>query len=256
MPTRRVIDAVVLALLEGAQLPDRRPGLADRLQDAAVVVAVGGAGLGVGLPVARIAGVRVVAAGAREAVEVLGVRAAAEAHGLARVVGGELGLEQRLERGVDRRRQDVGAQLGERGVAHRRLVAEVGIGEQRPHAIVEAVLLHELVVVEDRDPERLARRHAGRVAQDRVAGGLGAERGDRRLDRRRHRHRGVLEHDVLDVAQIGDGQVHRRHLPRRGLVRLPPGVGLVGGDLGERVLERSRRSGAPTCPRARAAPGW
>ena len=174
---------------------------------------VGVAGRDVDAPVGGIAGVRVVAAGAGKAVEVLGVGAGAEAHRQARVVGLQLRLAAAPGSAASTGAASMSARSWrERRVAHRRLVAELGIGEQRVHPIVEAVLLHELVVVEDRDRERRPRRHAGRVAQDRVVGGLGAERGEAVLDRRRAAAPRRLRPRRLDVAQVGDGQIQRRQL--------------------------------------------
>ena len=84
------------------------------------------------VPVVRIAGLRVVAAGAGEAVEVLALVLERKRMLHARVVGVELRPQQRPGSSASTGAlHHVGAQLREPRVAHRRIVLELGIGEQR-----------------------------------------------------------------------------------------------------------------------------
>jgi len=206
--------AVVAALLEGAEQPGAGEGLLDGGQHV--------------VPVVGVAGVRLVAAGAGEAVEILAVGAGAKAY-----LGGaghrlvELRLEPGLERLVDGGQQHVGAELVQGALADRCVGVERGVGQERVDALVEAVLPHELIVIEEGDAEGLAHRDPGRARQHRVLGRLAAEGQHRLLDGVAQRGaRGRLGGDVLDVEQLGDREVHGGQGHRRGPVGSPEALGV------------------------------
>jgi hypothetical protein len=133
------------------------------------------------------------------------------------------------------------------------VAAERRVGQERVDAIVEAVRAHELVVEVDRDREAVLDRHAGRLVEDRVVGGLPAEGPQRRLDDvEQGLAPGRRGGDRGDVGDLVDRQIDRRQHDRLGGVGRPPRLGLglgrgldgpgVGGhgQLGELALERAQ----------------
>ena len=201
-----VIDAIELALLVGAEVPQAGEHLLHGGREVTLVGAVGE---------------RVVEPGAVEAGQVLVVGARARAD---RAIGaearGEVGLH--CADGVAERRGHRGlldglAQLREGVLADGGVVGEPGCGDHRTGRVVEPELGHEPLV--ERERQRAAvghdrgRQHAAQLGD---VGGLGAERGR------------VGEAERGERRGLGARQIARRHLRGRRTLRLEVSRDVLG----------------------------